>query len=114
MKRLTPIVLLTVFLFFTGYSYAMAQNTGKKSMVLNGGNKGIVNFEHHMHQAIAKDCAICHSLFPQTPGSLDQSKENGTIKAKQVMNTVCLKCHRDMKKAGEKFGPVSCSGCHTK
>jgi cytochrome c2 len=67
-----------------------------------------------MHQAIAKDCTTCHSLFPQTPGSLDESKKNGAIKAKQVMNKVCLKCHRGMKKAGKKFGPVSCSGCHTK
>jgi hypothetical protein len=114
MKRLTTIVLLTGLLFFTGYSYGIAQNTGKKCMVLNGGKRGIVNFEHHMHQAIAKDCAICHSLFPQTSGSLDESKNKGTIKSKQVMNKVCLKCHRDMKKAGKKFGPVRCSGCHTK
>jgi hypothetical protein len=31
-----------------------------------------------------------------------------------VMNKTCLKCHRNLKKAGKAYGPVSCSKCHTK
>ncbi|SDT84952.1 cytochrome c3 family protein [Desulfobacula phenolica] len=114
MKTLKKIVILVSVIFFSSIFCVFAQNTGKKTILLNGGKKGNINFEHHMHQTIINDCLICHSFFPQKSGSLDESKDSGTIKAKQVMNTVCIKCHREMKKAGKHYGPLQCSGCHTK
>ncbi len=119
MKQIKKILIISSIIFCVGifcaeFLYAGAQDTGRENMVLKGGKQGKVNFAHHLHQTIADDCAVCHSAFPQTLDSLEQSKTAGTLKPKQVMNKICLKCHRDLKKAGEKFGPVRCSGCHIK
>ncbi len=91
-----------------------AQGNGEKQIDINGGKQGNITFPHHMHQAVAKDCMVCHKDFSQKPGALQASKDSGTLKKKQVMNKTCLKCHRDRKKAGKPYGPVKCSGCHIK
>jgi hypothetical protein len=114
MKQTQKILIILGLIFYVGIFCAGAQDTGKENMVLNGGKQGKVNFAHHRHQTIAGECDVCHSAFPSTPDALEQSKADGTLKPKQVMNKICLKCHRDLKKAGEKFGPVTCSGCHVK
>jgi len=76
--------------------------------------KGNVYFPHHMHQDNIKDCNVCHNLFPQQAGVIQDLKNLEKLKKKQVMNKKCLKCHRAKKKAGEKTGPTSCSKCHLK
>lgn len=87
---------------------------GCKEISINGGNRGDILLPHHLHQETLQDCQVCHSVFPQKTGAIDAAKTSGTLKKKQVMNKTCLKCHRAMKKAGNKTGPVSCSGCHVK
>lgn len=93
---------------------SMAENKGRAEISLDGGKSGPVDFNHHLHQAVVKDCQVCHADFAQEEGALDAAKAAGTLKAKQVMNKTCLTCHRAKKKAGEKSGPVSCKDCHQK
>ncbi len=87
---------------------------GREKMMLDGGKKGPVPFKHHLHQATVGDCMICHKSFPQKKGALSQAIAAGTLKAKQVMNKSCIKCHRAKKKAGQPHGPTSCKACHKK
>ncbi len=90
------------------------QTQGRKEISLNGGASGNVLFPHHQHQEVVTDCQTCHADFDQTEGALDAAKKANVLKKKQIMNNTCLKCHRSMKKTGEKTGPVSCKGCHIK
>jgi hypothetical protein len=73
-----------------------------------------VPFPHAAHQAALGDCSVCHELFPQEAGSIDALKASGDLKKKQVMNKHCTKCHKKMKKEGEKTGPTTCKSCHVK
>ena len=95
--------------------WAAGPNKGAEQIVIDGGHKGPVPFAHHRHQAALSDCNACHTIFPQEPGSIERLKAAGTLKAKSdVMNKLCIKCHRAKKSAGEKTGPVTCSSCHQK
>jgi len=85
---------------------------GQKEISLYGGKSGNILFPHHMHQAVVNDCQVCHVDFPQKKGALGTAKKSGDLKKKQVMNKTCLKCHRALKKAGEKAGPTSCKKRH--
>jgi hypothetical protein len=100
-----------LFIFSSAFS---EQNLGSESIILEGGDSGAVPFPHKLHQDSLKDCSICHELFDQEIGSIEKLKLENKLKAKQVMNTQCLKCHRDTKKAGNASGPVSCATCHSK
>ncbi len=91
-----------------------AQNKGRANHTLFGGKSGPVEFPHHQHQTLVGDCMACHDAFPQKAGILDALKKKGTLKKKQVMNKICLKCHRRLKKAGKAAGPTKCTGCHIK
>ncbi len=91
-----------------------AQNIGAEKIVLEGGKTGNVPFPHKLHQDNLKDCNVCHGTFPEEAGSIAKLKSEGKLKEKQVMNTQCLKCHRDAKNAGQPSGPTACTSCHTK
>jgi len=114
-KQFTPqfvcILILTALLFTPGLGLC---SKGKANMTLNGGKKGVVPFNHHLHQTVVGDCMVCHKDFSQKEGALNDAKATGKLKKKQIMNKTCLKCHRAKKKAGEKHGPVSCKACHKK
>jgi len=100
---------------FLGPALSFAgQTQGRKEISLYGGKSGPILFPHHLHQAVVKDCQICHVDFAQKEGALEAAKKSGALKQKQVMNDTCLKCHRDLKKAGEKSGPTNCKHCHKK
>jgi hypothetical protein len=90
-----------------------AQNMGAKELNLAGGSRGEVHFPHANHQK-RLDCKICHTLFPQTRGSIEKLKAEGRLKGKQVMNKLCLKCHRAEKRAGKRAGPTTCTKCHVR
>jgi len=91
---------------------AAADNSASE-IKLNGGRTGNVPFPHRRHQESLEDCLVCHQLFPQRNGAIDDLKASGDLKKKQVMKT-CQKCHRKLAKAGKKSGPVSCRKCHIK
>ena len=95
--------------------WAAEPDKGAEQLVIEGGRQGPVPFPHHRHQAALTDCNVCHEVFPQQSGSIDRLKADGTLKAKSdVMNKLCIKCHRAKRNAGEKSGPVTCSQCHPK
>ncbi|MBT7696196.1 MAG: cytochrome c3 family protein [Desulfobacterales bacterium] len=113
MKSKTILLLLSLLFIFCFSIAVFGKDTGKAEMILGGGSKGNIAFPHGSHQQTITDCTSCHNLFPQETGSIDKLKNEGGIKKKQVMKQ-CQKCHREMKRAGEKTGPTKCSGCHDK
>ena len=90
------------------------ENRGTDQINIDGGSRGNVPFPHHAHQDKLNDCNVCHAVFPQESGALGKLKQSGQLKKKQVMNKLCIKCHRAEKKAGNKTGPTTCSKCHIK
>jgi hypothetical protein len=92
---------------------AAESGKGADAMILEGGSQGPVPFGHHRHQEALGDCNLCHDLFPQEAGAIERLKAAGQLKAKSdVMNKLCIKCHRAKKNAGEKAGPLTCTTCH--
>jgi hypothetical protein len=90
------------------------ENKGAPQMTLDGGKNGTVAFPHMAHQKALGDCHICHETFPQKAGAIDALKASGELKPKQVMNKLCTKCHKELKKEGKKTGPTTCTACHAK
>jgi len=108
------IILPSAVIIFMAVVVGAMVNKGAETLDLFGGERGAVSFPHHAHQTILGDCNTCHALFPQKLGSIQELIQAGELKKKQVMNGHCKKCHREMKKAGEKTGPTACSKCHHK
>jgi len=114
-KLLVVVVAIAAMIAGAIADSAMAtQNKGAADIEINGGKRGNVPFPHHQHQAQLGDCKICHSVFPQKSGSIQELKAEGKLKKKYVMNKLCTKCHKEKKKAGQKSGPTTCTKCHIK
>ena len=113
MQRTLSVILLSLAILVV-CGMAVAANRGPANINVDGGSRGKIPFPHAQHQDRLKDCNICHSTFPQEPGAIDKLKAAGTLKAKQVMNTQCIKCHKEEKKAGKPHGPLTCSECHVR
>lgn len=119
MKRLWLAGALGVAMLFLASSLdasATAETeNGAEDIMIDAGSKGSVFFPHRRHQDKASiACETCHELFPKEPGSISRLKGEGTLKAKQVMNSRCISCHRETASAGKPAGPRSCSACHKK
>ena len=118
MARWRPALALTLALgtALMGGAAVTAQtpNRGAAEIVLEGGTTGKINFPHGRHQAALTDCTICHTLFPQKAGAIEELKESGKLPRKQVMNELCTKCHKERQAAGQNSGPVTCMKCHIK
>jgi hypothetical protein len=111
------VALISICIVIAGSSVAFSvvdKNKGAANIEIDGGKKGKVPFPHRQHQERLVDCKICHSVFPQKPGSIKELKGQGKLKKKYVMNKLCTKCHKAKKKAGQKSGPTKCSKCHIK
>jgi hypothetical protein len=121
LRNLSPqhmrVKIFVIFLFLltgiteTGFS---AENKGPENIVLEGGTSGPVPFPHHRHQDAIGSCTVCHDLFPQKMGGIQELKLQQKLESKEVMNKNCIKCHREKKSAGEKSGPLTCTTCHKK
>jgi hypothetical protein len=118
MKSIAVILALAAGLFFVTVAISggvQTENRGVAQVELNGGSKGMVAFPHHRHQDTLGDCSVCHDVFPQKTGGIDELKSQGTLQAKDVMNKLCIKCHKDRKRADESHGPTgSCRDCHAR
>lgn len=117
MKLKLLIVLLSISTMLASAMVASSmatQNKGAENLELNGGSRGNVPFPHRQHQDQLGDCKICHSVFPQKSGSIEELKAEGTLKKKYVMNKLCTKCHKEKKRDGQKSGPTTCTKCHIK
>ena len=93
---------------------AAVENKGPERITLDGGSRGVVPFPHRLHQSKLNDCGTCHSLFPQKPHAIEELIKAHKLAPKQVMNKLCIKCHKAERRAGHKAGPVTCSKCHQK
>ena len=104
MKFRICLLLIVAMLVFAAASIALSsapvENKGAAEITLPGGTRGPVPFPHHQHQNKLVDCQICHSLYPQKDGIIEELKTAGTLKKKQVMNKQCTKCHKQNKKEG--------------
>ena len=117
MKFRILLILVAVILSLTGGAIVLSvanQDMGPIDIELHGGTRGNVPFPHHRHQETIGDCDLCHTVFPQKTGSIEELKAKGELKKKYVMNKLCTKCHKEKRRAGEKSGPVTCKQCHIK
>ena len=117
MNVLIRVMLISIAAIVIGSSSVYSNNDQDKGVdhiELEGGKRGKVPFPHHRHQDNLEDCTICHAVFPQKSGSIEELKAQGKLKKKFVMNKLCTKCHKETKKAGKKTGPTSCAKCHIK
>jgi len=114
LKKITKSALLLVMIIFTGAVVFAIPDRGKEEINIDGGKKGNIDFPHRIHQDILGDCNICHAIFPKKPGIIKELKTQKKLKKRQVMNKICLNCHKSMKKAGKETGPTNCSACHVK
>ena len=108
--------IFTIILVYAGLagSDTDIENKGAEIILISGGKARDVHFPHHRHQNVLGDCNICHDLFPQKLGSIEELKRQGRLKRKQVMREHCIDCHKKMKAAGQRTGPTSCARCHRK
>lgn len=93
---------------------AGTQEKGAETITIDAGKRGAVVFPHRRHQQVLTDCRVCHFLFPQEKGAIARLQTEGRLKKMKVMNTLCTKCHRKRKAAGEKTGPTTCNTCHNR
>ena len=117
MKVYLGFVLIAIAVSVFGLSAAFSegdQNKGAMDIEMEGGTRGKVPFPHHRHQENLGDCKICHSIFPQKLGSIEELKAQGKLEKKYVMNKLCTKCHKETRKAGRETGPLTCSKCHVR
>ena len=118
MKIRLLLVLGAGILFFAAGSVALSdatvENKGAAEIKIPGGTRGSVPFPHHRHQNKLVDCDICHSVFPQKAGIIEELKAQGKLEKKHVMNKLCTKCHKQKKQEGLKTGPTTCTKCHIK
>jgi hypothetical protein len=111
------LILISMVALIAGSTIAVSlatENQGAENIELEGSKRGKVPFPHRRHQKNLADCQICHSIFPQEPGAIQKLKAQGKLKKKYVMNKLCTKCHKKMKKAGLPSGPTKCKKCHIK
>jgi c(7)-type cytochrome triheme protein len=113
MKTILILISLLSFVMLSGPAMGAPSNMGAGQIILAGGKRGDIAFPHHLHQDKLKDCNRCHSLFPQQKQAIEKLKSEGTLKAKQVMNKLCVACHRSERNAGRPGGPTLCSKCHS-
>ncbi|RJQ73002.1 MAG: cytochrome C [Desulfobacteraceae bacterium] len=89
-------------------------NQGAEQMQLKAGLTGDVPFPHRRHQTVLGDCLVCHSFFAQEKGSIAKAIADGQLATKQVMDKLCIQCHRAQKQTGQQSGPLTCAKCHTR
>ncbi len=107
-------VLLATFGFVFGVAADTQTDKGPAELTIQAGSRGPVPFPHQAHQKRLKDCMVCHSMFEQEKDSIEKAKTDGRLAKKQVMNKLCIHCHRTESKAGNPSGPTTCSKCHEK
>ena len=114
-RLLIETIILVSLCLLIVFSIALAgSDKGAEKMDLPGGSWGKVPFPHLLHQEKLGDCNICHSLFPQVSGAIEDMKAQGKLEAKYVMKKHCTKCHKKERLAGNPHGPTTCGKCHVK
>jgi cytochrome c553 len=109
---ISTIILLIVIYFVHNSTGSADMNAGAEKIIIQGGTRGNIAFNHRSHQNNLGDCDICHSYFPQETGSISNLKNTGQLKKKQLMKKLCIKCHKTERMADNPYGPTTYSKCH--
>lgn len=99
-------------------------------------SKAVKGFSHRLHadkylkeSAVSSEtgetafvCAACHSGATSPDDisgksacdrlTVQLSEAGGAPNLKKYFHDMCMTCHKDMARAGQKTGPVKCAGCH--
>jgi cytochrome c7-like protein len=116
-KESVCLLAVAVFVFFGVFSTVHGENEdkGAQVIVIEKGRMPQVTFPHHLHQkTLENDCNACHDMFPKQPGVIKELITQKKLRNQQVMNSKCVRCHKEKKAAGEKAGPVKCAQCHVR
>ena len=83
-EKLVILLMFGGILFYTGIAGSGddVENKGAEIILLSGGKMRDVHFPHHRHQDVLGDCNICHDLFPQKLGSIEELKNQGKLEKK--------------------------------
>ena len=87
MKIGMVMLLLIALMLVTGGAVALCvaeQNKGAQEIELAAGKRGNVPFPHRRHQEKLVDCNICHTVFEQKAGSIEELKAQGKLKPKHA------------------------------
>lgn len=114
MPRFMMAMVILAIALLAAWGAAAQTSKGAEQIKLAGGSQGSVPFPHHRHQQTLNDCLGCHAFFPQEPDGIAKAMTAGKLAPKQVMNSLCIQCHRDRKQAGQTTGPIGCAKCHIK
>ncbi|MBF0204976.1 MAG: cytochrome c3 family protein, partial [Desulfamplus sp.] len=104
MRKIKFPIIITALIILTVALVIASENRGQEILKIDATSKGEVTFPHKQHQDQLKDCKLCHDTFPQKPGIIKEMKSKKELKGKQVMNQVCIKCHKDYKADGKEYG----------
>jgi len=114
MKKIT-VFIVSSFLVIGLAVYVNAMEKGAETVIFEKGRMPAVTFDHHMHQdKLDNECNACHDLFPMKAGIIKEMITEEKLKKQQVMNSKCVKCHKDRKKQGLEAGPTKCTACHVR
>ena len=109
------VFLVTSILVIGLAMYVNARDRGAETVVFEKGRMPAVTFDHHMHQdRLDSECNACHDLFPMKTGIISEMITQEKLKQQQVMNSKCVKCHKDRKKEGLMAGPTKSTECHVR
>ncbi|MEW5737042.1 MAG: cytochrome c3 family protein [Thermodesulfobacteriota bacterium] len=111
MKR--SVILLIAICALAGPALCAEPDRGRPEITLSAGRQGDVRFPHARHEDTLPDCTACHRTYPEEKGAIEKLAQDGKLKPQQVMKE-CIGCHRQRKKDGLSFGPLSCKDCHHK
>lgn len=116
MKKIVFFVMLVgVTGLAAGINALAEQDKGSETIVFEKGRMPQVTFSHHLHQErLNNDCSSCHDLFPMQSGIIKEMISQDKLKKQQVMNSKCVKCHKEKMAAGEAAGPTKCTECHVR
>ena len=139
MHVLTAAALGIMFVFALGYAAQQAPDVIKmESKVYAKHTKPLATLTHKKHNVDYKiGCAECHHVYKEgknvwkegdetqkcdachseakaPKGAKMAKKEKITKYHYSAIHKNCKGCHKDLKKAGEPTGPVTCKKCHPK
>ncbi len=85
------------------------------------GNSAFSGYAGYTDDFTCRACHVGASRAEDISGDnvcdmIDQELNGGKkrLRPMELYHKMCLKCHKNMKKAGKTTGPVSCKGCHSK
>ena len=113
MKKIIVLSLIAAFVA-VGAIAAFASDNGPAEVKLDTPKMGksMVVFPHAKHQALGKECTVCHHNGMEKPKCTEcHGVDAKAPSAKQAFHKLCIDCHTSMAKGPQK---KDCKVCHTK